>query len=115
MENTLRVTFPIDEDLQALIEEETQATVQDTPQVPRKYPASTPQVKELLKVFKNIHNREDLQNLLNLSDRDYFRKNYLNPAIEQGFVALTIPDKPTSSKQQYYLTDKGKEFLKTLK
>ena len=47
-------------------------------------------------------------------DRDYFRKNYLNPAIEQGFVALTIPDKPTSSKQQYYLTDKGKEFLKTL-
>ena len=48
-------------------------------------------------------------------DRDYFRKNYLNPAIEQGFVALTIPDKPTSSKQQYYLTDKGKEFLKTLK
>ena len=79
------------------------------------YPASTPQVKELLKVFKNIHNREDLQNLLNLSDREYFRKNYLNPAIEQGFVALTIPDKPTSSKQQYYLTDKGKEFLKTLK
>lgn len=111
MENTLRVIFPIDEDLQALMEEE----AQDTIQVPRKYPASTPQVKELLKVFKDIHNREDLQNLLNLSDREYFRKNYLNPAIEQGFVALTIPDKPTSSKQQYYLTDKGKEFLETLK
>ena len=44
MENTLRVTFPIDEDLQALIEEETQATVQDTPQVPPKYPPSTMQV-----------------------------------------------------------------------
>ena len=39
MENTLRVIFPIDEDLQALMEEEAQAT----PQVPRKYPASTPQ------------------------------------------------------------------------
>ena len=126
MENTLRVIFPIDEDLQALMEEEAQATPQvppkyppstpqDTPQVPRKYPASTPQVKELLKVFKDIHNREDLQNLLNLSDREYFRKNYLNPAIEQGFVALTIPDKPTSKNQKYYLTDKGKEFLKTLK
>ena len=134
MENTLRVTFPIDEDLQALIEEETQATVQDTPQdtmqvprkyppstpqVPRKYPASTPQVtpqvKELLKVFEGLHNREEIQNRLELADRKYFRVNYLNPAIEQGFVALTIPDKPTSSKQQYYLTDKGKEFLKTLK
>ena len=134
MENTLRVTFPIDEDLQALIEEETQATVQDTPQdtmqVPRKYPPSTPQVppkypastpqvtpqvKELLKVFEGLHNREEIQNRLELADRKYFRVNYLNPAIEQGFVALTIPDKPTSSKQQYYLTDKGKEFLKTLK
>ena len=36
MENTLRVIFPIDEDLQALMEEE----AQDTPQVPPKYHAS---------------------------------------------------------------------------
>ena len=40
MENTLRVIFPIDEDLQALMEEE----AQDTMQVPSKYPPSTPQV-----------------------------------------------------------------------
>ena len=39
MENTLRVIFPIDEDLQALMEEEVQAT----PQVAPKYPPSTPQ------------------------------------------------------------------------
>ena len=130
MENTLRVIFPIDEDLQALMEEEAQAT----PQVPRKYPASTPQdtmqvpckyhastmqvtmqVKDLLNILKEVSYREEIQEKLGLKNRDYFRKNYLNPAIEQGFVALTIPDKPTSSKQQYYLTDKGKEFLKTLK
>ena len=90
-----------------------------TMQVPPKYPPSTPQVtpqvKELLKVFEGLHNREEIQNRLELTDRKYFRVNYLNPAIEQGFVALTIPDKPTSSKQQYYLTDKGKEFLETLK
>ena len=43
MENTLRVIFPIDEDLQALMEEEAQATAQDTMQVPPKYHASTPQ------------------------------------------------------------------------
>jgi len=138
MENTLRVIFPIDEDLQALIEEETQATVQDTPQdspqvtpqVPPKYPPSTMQVpckyhastmqvtmqvKDLLNILEEVSYREEIQEKLGLKNRDYFRKNYLNPAIEQGFVALTIPDKPTSSKQQYYLTDKGKEFLKTLK
>ena len=126
MENTLRVIFPIDEDLQALMEEEAQAT----PQVPRKYPASTPQVprkyhastmqvtmqvKDLLNILEEVSYREEIQEKLGLKNRDYFRKNYLNPAIEQGFVALTIPDKPTSSKQQYYLTDKGKEFLKILK
>ena len=126
MENTLRVIFPIDEDLQALMEEE----AQDTMQVPRKYPASTAQVPrkyrastaqdtaqviKLLKVLNKPYYREEIQQLLALSHREYFRKNYLNPAIEQGFVALTIPDKPTSSKQQYYLTDKGKKFLKTLK
>lgn len=115
MENTLRVIFPIDEDLQALMEEE----AQDTMQVPSKYHASTMQVtmqvKDLLNILEEVSYREEIQEKLGLKNRDYFRKNYLNPAIEQGFVALTIPDKPTSSKQQYYLTDKGKEFLKTLK
>ena len=38
MENTLRVIFPIDEDLQALMEEEAKAT----PQVPRKLPRKLP-------------------------------------------------------------------------
>ena len=32
MDNTLRVIFPIEEDLQALMEEETQTTTQDTAQ-----------------------------------------------------------------------------------
>ena len=90
-----------------------------TPQVPCKYHASTMQVtmkvKDLLNILEEVSYREEIQEKLGLKNRDYFRKNYLNPAIEQGFVALTIPDKPTSSKQQYYLTDKGKEFLKTLK
>ena len=75
----------------------------------------TMQVKDLLNILEEVSYREEIQEKLGLKNRDYFRKNYLNPAIEQGFVALTIPDKPTSSKQQYYLTDKGKEFLKTLK
>lgn len=91
------------------------STMQVTPQVPPKYHASTMQVKDLLNILEEVSYREEIQEKLGLKNREYFRKNYLNPAIEQGFVALTIPDKPTSSKQQYYLTDKGKEFLKTLK
>ncbi|MDO4764092.1 MAG: transcriptional regulator, partial [Flavobacteriaceae bacterium] len=75
----------------------------------------TQQVLSLLKIFTRQHTREELQEQLGLLDRENFRKIYLNPAIEQGWVALTIPDKPTSSKQKYYLTEKGKEFLLNMK
>ena len=85
-----------------------------TPQVPPKYHASTMQVRELLKILEGILYREEIQEKLGLKNRDYFRKNYLNPAIEEGLVALTIPDKPTSSKQQYFLTEKGKEVLQLI-
>ncbi|MHC5310616.1 Fic family protein [Myroides sp. LJL116] len=43
--------------------------------------------------------------MLGLANRDYLRKTYLQPAIEKGLVALTIPDKPTSGNQKYYLTE----------
>ena len=39
---------------------------------------------------------------LNIKSRDTLRNQYLNPAIEHDLVKLTIPDKPTSSKQTYY-------------
>ncbi|WP_118194811.1 Fic family protein [Albibacterium indicum] len=71
---------------------------------------NTPQVVELLKVFDGIHNRGELQLKLGLTDREHFRKTYLQPAVYNGFVALTIPDKPTSSKQQYVLTELGKQM-----
>lgn len=39
---------------------------------------------------------------LGLKSRIAFRKNYLNPALEAGLVAMTIPNKPTSKNQMYY-------------
>lgn len=72
--------------------------------------------QELRKKYKKedcytISQGEELQEKLGLLDRENFRKMYLQPAIEQGLIALTIPDKPTSSKQQYYLTAKRKKVL----
>ena len=95
-DNFLRMTFPAAE------------------QVPRKYPASTPastpQVKELVKILVKDMNREDIQNILGLSDRENFRLNYLKPALEQGFIEMTIPDKPNSRLQKYRLTILGKQL-----
>ncbi|WP_407668720.1 Fic family protein [Parascardovia denticolens] len=36
---------------------------------------------------------------LDLSRRPTFRKNYLNPALAQGVIEMTIPDKPNSRNQ----------------
>lgn len=38
---------------------------------------------------------------LDLSHRPTFRKNYLNPALAQGVIEMTIPDKPNSRNQRY--------------
>lgn len=38
---------------------------------------------------------------LGLSHRPTFRRNYLNSALEQGFVEMTIPDRPNSRNQKY--------------
>ena len=96
-ENFLRITFLSTE----AVTPTQQVTQQDTQQ-------DTQQVNELLKVFRGVHSRSELQEMLGLSDRENFRKNYLQPAVEAGLVALTIPDKPTSRNQKYYLTEKGK-------
>ena len=98
-ENFLRVTLP---SLESVTRTE-QDTMQDTMQV-----------RELVKVFTGVHTRGELQKMLGLSNRDYFRKSYLQPAIEAGLVASTIPDKPTSRNQKYYLTEKGKVLLESL-
>ena len=43
----------------------------------------------------------ELMQRLGLSHKPTFRKNYLNPALEQGLIERTIPDKPNSRNQKY--------------
>ena len=45
------------------------------------------------------------------SNRTKFRNQVLKPLMEAGWLAMTIPDKPTSSKQKYRVTSLGRELL----
>ena len=43
----------------------------------------------------------EIMDLLGLKSKETLRKNYLNPLIEEGYVVLEYPDKPTSKNQRY--------------
>lgn len=47
------------------------------------------------------YSAEQLMKKLGLKSRDNFRKLYLLPALEQGLIVMSIPDKPTSRNQAY--------------
>lgn len=78
---------------------------------PQATPQATPQVEKLLQYCNEPLSREELQQALKIQDRKYFRKTFLRPALEDGFIELTIPDKPNSPLQKYRLTEKGRAFL----
>ncbi|MBD3842464.1 MAG: cell filamentation protein Fic [Campylobacterales bacterium] len=63
----------------------------------------------MLKILKDEMSRDAIMSSLGLNDRKNFREVY--PAIEDELVSLTIPDKPTSSKQKYRLIELGKSVI----
>jgi len=66
---------------------------------------------EVLKKCKNECSIVDLMELTERTDRSKFRKRILSPLLDAGFIEMTIPDKPRSSKQKYRMTAKGEAFL----
>jgi ATP-dependent DNA helicase RecG len=56
----------------------------------------------------------ELQESLALKDAEHFRKNYLNAAIDQSLIEMTIPEKPRSKLQKYRLTALGQQLKQQL-
>lgn len=74
-------------------------------------PEVTPEVMKLLKQLKSEMSRGDLQGAIGLRDAEHFRKSYINPALEIKAIEMTIPEKPTSSKQKYRISSVGERIL----
>ena len=84
-------------------------------QVGTKSALSWHQVEKLLEFAETTRSLRELMELLEWKDRTKFRVKYITPLLELALLQMTIPDKPNSSKQQYYLTAKGSIFFKFLK
>ena len=58
--------------------------------------------------------KNDILNQINLSKQSKYFIINIGPAIEAGLLAMTIPDKPNSSKQKYITTEKGKKMISNM-
>ena len=60
----------------------------------------------ILKNCKEESSALELMNILGRTNRTKFKLAIIYPLIEQGFIELTIPDKPKSPNQKYRITNK---------
>ena len=67
---------------------------------------------QVLNFCQEPRKSSEIMELIGLKHWKTFQINYLKPLLQQGLVAMIIPEKPTSSKQRYVTTEKGKEALR---
>ena len=80
-------------------------------QVGAKFGASLEQVRLLLIACEKPVMIQELMTVMGLKNRSKFRKKYVTPLLEKDILAMTIPEKPTSSLQHYCLTENGRRLL----
>ncbi len=71
-------------------------------------------VKRLIRILNDEMSPMEMRQKLGITHRTYFRRKYLDVAMDKGYVELTLPDSPNSPKQKYRLTEKGHVLLKEL-
>jgi predicted transcriptional regulator len=64
----------------------------------------------LVFVISGEMSRQELMDKLELKHVPNFRKSYLTPALNDGIIEMTLPDKLQSKSQKYRLTSKGKKL-----
>ena len=84
---------------------------ENTAQALHKHRTSTAQVSDqvvrLLKFASEPRTRDEMQRIAGLKHRQHFNKEYLKPLLVAGWLTMTIPDKPSSPRQRYIITESG--------
>lgn len=62
---------------------------------------------KVIQIMSGELRRSEIQDALELKDRENFAKNYLDPSLQLGYIEQTYPDTPSHPGQRYRLTDKG--------
>ena len=78
-------------------------------------PVNAPVEKLIITVGNDSVTRIEIMNKLQLSHKQSFLQNYIQPALKLELIKMTIPNKPNSRLQKYRLTEKGIELRKKIK
>ncbi len=70
-----------------------------------------PRVSDVLAVVTDWIKRSDLFDQIKLSNHSDNREKYLDPLIDLGWIEMEYPDKRTSPKQRYRITESGIKIL----
>lgn len=94
-QSTLFITFMLNRINEILEDVETEAAAPPEP--------LTVPIKKLLSVMDpgETYSAVELMHLVGLRAMRSFRAHYLKPALAQGLITMTLPDKPTSRNQRY--------------
>ena len=68
----------------------------------------------ILAIRGNTVSTREIMTAMQLKGGDNFRKRYLYPSIEAGYVSKLYPDSDSRPDQAYYLTEKGLQLLSEL-
>lgn len=80
-------------------------------EVGSKLGVSWAEVEKLIIALQHPMLLSDLKELYGWNNASKFKEKYINPLIAEGLADMTVPNKPTSPNQKYYLTEKGKNLL----
>lgn len=75
----------------------------------------TGEVRRVVLVMQGEMRRQDIQSILEIKHDDYFRTEYISPALASGLIEMTYPEIPNHPRQRYRLTEKGVELQKIWK
>ena len=79
-------------------------------------PVTAPVSDYVLRLIKLLHSEgpkgnAEIRKTFDLRNRRRLRDTYIEPALTEGLIEYTLPDKPASRLQKYRLTTKGQAFI----
>ena len=104
MDHFLRVSFKYKENPFEYEEKTNKKTTKKTDKKTTKKIKTKPQEQDILDFCKEAKTLKEITSNFGFKDIATFKKNYINPLLENGLLQLTIPEQPRNRNQKYIST-----------